>query len=102
MIAAVPSQDMTTIISTLGFPIFCVLALGWFIYKAFDKINTQNQEREKQLYGMLGDVRNQLNKATEINASFVQVLSDFRTDLTDIQEDVKEIKAKMEIADEDK
>ena len=44
-------ENVTTIISTLGFPIFCAIALGWFCYKSYnkmtdtlDKITQTNQE----------------------------------------------------------
>lgn len=36
-------QDVLTIINTVGFPIFCVLGLGFFIYK-----NNQVQREERQ------------------------------------------------------
>ena len=29
---------MTQVITTVGFPIFCVLALGMFIYKSYNNI----------------------------------------------------------------
>lgn len=44
-------ETVTTIISTLGFPIFCAIALGWFCYKSYnkmtdtlDKITQTNQD----------------------------------------------------------
>ena len=32
-------NTLTTLITTLGFPIVCVVGLGWFIYKIY--IDTQ-------------------------------------------------------------
>lgn len=88
-------EDMVSVISTVGFPIFCVLALGLFIYKAFQTITAANAEREKTLYATINQIREQLNKSTEINASFVEILSDFRTDISKIQSDLAEIKSEI-------
>lgn len=88
-------NDIVNVISTLGFPIFCVIALGALVFKGFEKITSTNEIREQELYKMLGETREQLRKATEINASFVEILSDFRTDLSTIQDDIQSIKLKI-------
>ena len=85
-------NDIVNIISTVGFPIACAVGLGIFIYKAYEKMSEMNQLREQKLYDMLDQTQKQLKKATEINASFVEVLSDFRNDITKIQDDIQEIK----------
>lgn len=90
-------QDIMDIISTLGFPIACAIGLAIFIYKAFDKITDMNRNREQKLYDMIEQNQKQIKKATEINASFVEVLSDFRTDVTKIQDDIQEIKHELKI-----
>ena len=36
-----------SLITTVGFPIVCVIALGWFIYKAFEKFTSQADAREQ-------------------------------------------------------
>lgn len=81
--------DLTTIISTVGFPIFCVLALGYFIWKAFNMVMTNNKERETKLYNTIADVRAQLKSASETNASFIKVLEA-------MSEDIDEIKHKID------
>lgn len=81
--------DFTSIISNVGFPIFCVLALGYFIWKAFNMVMTNNKEREAKLYNVIADVRAQLKTASETNASFVKVLES-------MSEDIDEIKHKLE------
>lgn len=92
LVAVADVRGISDLISMVGFPIFCTLALGWFIYKAFDKITTRNKEREEALYHVITAVREQLIKATEINASFVEVLSDLKSDLSKVQDDIDEIK----------
>lgn len=81
--------DFTSIISNVGFPIFCVLALGYFIWKAFNMVMTNNKEREAKLYNVIADVRAQLKSASETNASFIKVLEA-------MSEDIDEIKHKID------
>lgn len=87
---------MGQMISDVGFPIFCVVALAYFMYKTFVQMNAQNLEREKVLYKMLDDVRDELNRATEINAGFMKVLENFQEDLNKIQSDISDIKVIVE------
>ena len=58
-------------ITTVGFPIFCALGMGWFIYKIYMNTTEQNKanmeqvqarcaEREEKLY-------QQIEKNQEIN-----------------------------------
>lgn len=59
---------ISTLITTLGFPIVCVLGLGWFIYKIYNDTQEQNkanmkavqdrcQEREDKLYAEIKENR---------------------------------------------
>ena len=81
---------MTQLISSVGFPIFCVLALGFFVYRAFNMIMENNKERESKLYDTITDVRAQLKASAETNASFVKVLENMSDDIEDIKEKLKE------------
>ena len=47
-------NTIQTAISTLGFPIVCVLFLGWFIWKIWMSQQDQNKEREDKLYEYIG------------------------------------------------
>lgn len=84
------------LIPTLGFPIICVLGLGWFIYKIYKDTTKQNaenmaavqarcKEREDKLYI-------QLEKQNEINGKFANIIAQYDIKLTEIQEDISEIK----------
>ena len=42
-------NTIQTLVTSLGFPIVCVMALGWFIYKAFEKFTAQSEKREEKL-----------------------------------------------------
>lgn len=87
-------MDMTIfdVIPNVGFPIVCVVALGWFIYKSYDRITKSNEKREEKLYTMIGKSQTQLDKLEETNEKFVRVLESFKKDQDDIRHDVAEIK----------
>lgn len=95
ILATTSLGDISSIITNVGFPIFCVIALGLFVYKAFDKITAMNAEREQKLYTMLGETREQLSEATKINAGFIEVLNSMRKDVDSIGKDVDDIKTKI-------
>lgn len=83
---------ITELISGVGFPIFCVLALGWFIYKSYEHIQKSNETREEKLYTMLGKSQKQLDKLEDTNEKFVKVLETFKNDQDSMKHDVAEIK----------
>ncbi len=89
------------LIPTLGFPIICVLGLGWFIYKIYNDTTKQNaanmekvqarcQEREDKLY-------TQLEKQNEINGKFAAIIAQYDVKLDVIQKDIDEIKTDVNI-----
>lgn len=84
-----------TLISTLGFPIVCVLFLGWFIFKIWTNQQDQNTSREDKLYEYLGKAQVVNEELTKTNSEFLSVLSNYKEDLDDIKEDVKIIKEKV-------
>lgn len=69
------------IISTLGFPIACVIALGVFIFKIY----SDGKAREEKLYTFLEDT-------AAINAKFAEIIARYETKLDEIKQDVKDIK----------
>lgn len=83
-------ESYTQIISTVGFPIFCVLALGICVWKAFNMVMENNKQREMKLYDTIADIRTQLNAASETNASFIKVLESMSSDIDDIKNQLKE------------
>lgn len=83
------------LITSVGFPIVVCLALGWFIYKAFEKFTDASAKREEKLYSIIADAQATNEKLLETNAEFVSVLDTYKTDLVDIKNDVAEIKQNM-------
>lgn len=77
-------MDITMIlelISTLGFPIALVIALGWFVYKLYKA----SEKREAEL-------RQELKENREINAEAIKTIALYAERLDVIQRDVNEIK----------
>lgn len=94
-------MDLVEIISNFGFPIACVLGMGWFIYKIYtdttkanaenmEKVQARCQEREDKLYV-------QLEKQNEINGSFAAIIAQYDVKLEEIREDVSEIKSDVSV-----
>ena len=88
-------NTIQTLVTSLGFPIVCVMALGWFIYKAFEKFTAQSEKREEKLYTVISQAQETNERLTNTNAEFVAVLNTYKSDLDEIKADVSEIKENM-------
>lgn len=91
-------MDLNTIqtaISTLGFPIVMVIALGWFIWKLWTKSQEQNEKREDKLYQVIEKAQVQNEELSDTNSQFIKVLTDYKTDLETIKNDVAVIKSQF-------
>lgn len=82
----------TQLISSLGFPIVCVLALGYFIYTIYKNWTTENAKREDKLYEIIQVSHANNEKLVEANREFVAVLETYKTDITEIKHDIEDIK----------
>ena len=93
-------MDITTVeglITSIGFPIFCVLALGFFIYKSNERIEKRNEEREEKLYTMLANSQLAIDNAIETNAKFVAQLECMQNNVNRISDDVDDIKEYLKL-----
>ena len=88
-------NTVQTLITSLGFPIVCVIALVWFIYKAFEKFASQAEKREEKLYTVIAQAQETNERLSQTNAEFVSVLNTYKSDLDEIKSDVSEIKQTM-------
>ena len=82
-------MDLTTFtdfITTLGFPIACVIALGFFVFKIY----TQSVEREGKLMVEIAENR-------KVNEKAIDTIAHYAEKLETIQEDIKEIKTDITI-----
>lgn len=93
-------MDITTIeglLTSVGFPIFCVLALGYFIYKSYNQITNISNEREEKLYTMLANSQSAIDNAIETNAKFVAQLESMQSNVNRISDDVDDIKEYLKL-----
>ena len=77
-------MDLKTIellITSVGFPIVCVLGMGFFIWHIYK----QSVERENKLY-------NQVEESRLVNAKAIDTIAKYAEKLDTIQQDVKDIK----------
>lgn len=79
-------MDIVEIISTLGFPIACVVALGFFIWKVYQ----QSVVREEKLMSEITENR-------KINTKFSEIIAQYEITLGEIKTDVKDIKETLQI-----
>ena len=86
---------ITTLITTVGFPIACVIGLGVFFYKAYQDYTATTKEREEKLYGMIKENQEVNKQLVETNASFVNSLNNFTDDIQYIKSTVNDIKERM-------
>lgn len=78
------------VIQNVGFPIFLVLALGYFVYQIYK----QSVKREDTLYIELGKSREVNEKAIDTIARYVEKLDVIQTDIKEIKNDITIIKTK--------
>ena len=89
-------NSIVQLITTLGFPIVCVIAMAWFIYKFYndgqkqnaenmEKVQERCKEREEKLYAEIRENR-------EVNAKAIETIAHYAEKLDIIQQDVKDIK----------
>lgn len=97
-------MDITTVtqlISNVGFPIACVIGLGWFLYQVFQKTTDENaknmekvqqrcKEREEKLYAEIKENR-------EVNAKAIETIARYAEKLDTIQNDINEIKTDITV-----
>lgn len=91
-------MDITTIetlIASVGFPIACVIALGWFVYKFYVDYTTNSKEREEKLMTFIQEEQTQMQSLVATNAEFVEVLNSYKTDIEEIKHDVNDIKTEL-------
>ena len=85
-------ENWTQLISTLGFPIVCVLGLAYFIYIIYQKTTAENAQREDKLYEIIAVSHSNNEKLVAANQGFVAVLETYKNDIVDIKHDIADIK----------
>lgn len=84
------------LISSVGFPIACAIALGIFVWKIITITMTNQKEREDKLYEELGECRIINEKAIATIAQYADSLGDIKHDVSDIKHDITVINTKLD------
>lgn len=79
-------EQFTEIMSSFGFPVACVIALGWFIWYFFKQSKEESQQRESSLADFI-------RRSQEINAGFAEIIAKYEVKLDEIHKDIEDIKA---------
>lgn len=82
---------ITELIASLGFPIVCVIALGYFIFHIYKR----SEDREDALMGEIRENRVTNAKAIETIALYAERLTNIEGNINEIKDDVVLIKEKM-------
>ena len=83
---------ITQLIGTLGFPIVCVIALGFFVFKLWQ----QSAKREEKLMENIAECRLVNEKAIETIALYADRLTHIENNVEAIKNDVVAIKDKID------
>jgi hypothetical protein len=78
-------EQFTALISSFGFPVACVCALGYFIWYFFKQTKEESQQRESNLMDFI-------QRSQEINAEFAEIIAKYEVKLDEIKKDIEDIK----------
>lgn len=95
----------TELITTLGFPIACVIAMAAFIFYIYNTWTKENQEtleklqercqaREDKLYDEIAKNREVISSAITTIAHYAEKLDVIQKDISDIKTDITVIRSK--------
>lgn len=88
-------STITQLITSLGFPIVCVIAMAYAMWKVYIRSEDQNETREDKLYEVIAKAQAQNQELSDTNAKFVSILENYESDLDEIKTDVVDIKSKL-------
>ena len=80
------------VLQSVGFPIFCVLALGYFVYSSYQKMIADTKEREDKLYAMLTSAQATISSAVENNVKLAAQIEIMQKNVEKLAEDIEDIK----------
>ena len=85
-------EGWVEVLQSVGFPIFCVLALGYFVYSSYQKMITDTKEREDKLYAMLTSAQATISSAVENNVKLAAQIEIMQKNVEKLAEDIEDIK----------
>ena len=85
-------MDYVELVSTLGFPIVCCVAVGYVFYQMLNKVLTDSKERENNLMTLTRDISTKIAELGQIIDKNTENISIMNERLEKLNEEIKEIK----------
>lgn len=95
------ANTVTQLVTNLGFPIVCVLAMGYFIFHIYKTTTAENKENMEKVQARCAEREEKLFEEIklnrEVNAKAIETIAHYADRLEVIQNDVSEIKSDINI-----
>ena len=85
-------MDYVELISTLGFPIVCCVAVGYVFYQMLNKVLADSKERENNLMTLTREISTKIAQLGQIIDKNTENISIMNERLEKLNEEIKEIK----------
>ena len=85
-------MDYVELISTLGFPIVCCVAVGYVFYQMLNKVLSDSKEREKNLMTLTREISLKIAELGQIIDKNTENISIMNERVEKLNEEIKEIK----------
>ena len=83
-------MDYVELISTLGFPIVCCVAVGYVFYQMLNKVLTDSKERENSLMNLTRDISTKIAELGQIVDKNTEAISVMNEKIEKLSEEVEE------------
>ena len=85
-------MDYVELISTLGFPIVCCVAVGYVFNQMLNKVLTDSKERENNLMTLTRDISTKIAELGQIIDKNTENIAIMNERLEKLNEEIKEVK----------
>ena len=89
-------MNYVELISTLGFPIVCCVAVGYVFYQMLNKVLSDSKERENNLMNLTREISVKIAELGRIIDKNTENISIMNERLEKLNEEIKEIKEDKE------
>ena len=90
-------MDYVELISTLGFPIVCCVAVGYVFYQMMNKVLTDSKERENNLMTLTREISLKIAELGQIIDKNTENIAIMNERLEKLNNELKEIKEDKEL-----
>lgn len=95
------TNTVTTLITSLGFPIVCCLGMGYFIFTIYKNTTKENKENMEAVQARCKDREEKLYEEIkanrEVNAQAIATIALYAERLDAIQHDISDIKTDITV-----